>query len=99
METTHGPRPRSYRTPLLLGTALGALLLAAGLAPRHRKEAPPKKVATQVDLVLAIDTSNSMDGLIDGARQQLWEAVNRLAKSDPKPTLRVGLISYGNTSY
>ena len=40
-----------------------------------------------------------MDGLIDGARQQLWDTVAQLGRSPNHPTLRVGLISYGNTGY
>ncbi len=50
-----------------------------------------------VDLVIALDTSGSMDGLIDSARQKLWDVVNLLAQAKPTPILRVGLISYGNT--
>ena len=52
-----------------------------------------------IDLVIALDTSSSMDGLIDGARQKLWDIVNVLGQARPRPALRVGLISYGNTGY
>src|SRR5205809_7325473 len=55
--------------------------------------------AKKVDLVIALDTSSSMDGLIDSARAKLWDVVNLLATAKPKPVLRVGLISYGNTGY
>ena len=55
--------------------------------------------ASHVDLVIALDTSSSMDGLIDGARQKLWDVVNLLAQARPKPILRVGLVSYGNDGY
>lgn len=52
-----------------------------------------------VDLVIALDTSSSMDGLIDAARGKLWDVVNVLAHARPSPILRVGLISYGNDGY
>jgi hypothetical protein len=52
-----------------------------------------------VDLVLCLDTSNSMDGLIDSAKRKLWAVVNDLAKLDPAPNLRVALYSYGNDTY
>ncbi len=52
-----------------------------------------------VDLVIAIDTSSSMDGLIDSARGKLWDVVNLLGQAKPQPILRVGLISYGNTGH
>lgn len=52
-----------------------------------------------VDLVLCLDTSNSMDDLIDSAKIQLWSIVNSLGKADPPPKLRVALYSYGNTNH
>ena len=72
-------------------------------ADRHRtkrvaKDPAPAK-AKDVDLVLCLDVSNSMDGLIDSAKIKLWDVVNELAKIKPTPNLRVGLYSYGHTQY
>jgi hypothetical protein len=58
-----------------------------------------KPSAKKVDLVIALDTSSSMDGLIDAARAKLWDVVSLLSHAKPQPTLRVGLISYGNDGY
>jgi hypothetical protein len=52
-----------------------------------------------VDVVICLDVSNSMDGLIASAKQKLWDIVNDLAKAQPAPDLRVALYSYGHTSY
>ncbi len=49
-----------------------------------------------VELAICLDTSGSMDGLINSARQKLWAIVNDLAKAEPTPKLRVALLSYGN---
>lgn len=68
----------------------------AGAPPNARAQAQRLR---RVDLVLAIDTSSSMDGLIDAARQKMWDVVNLLSKAQPRPELRVGLLSYGNTGY
>jgi len=58
---------------------------------------PIKKGTIKVALLL--DTSNSMDGLIDQARAQLWEIVNELSyakcKTD-RPNLKIALYEYGN---
>ncbi len=57
----------------------------------------PKKQYIKVALLL--DTSNSMDGLIDQAKAQLWDIVNELsyAKCDnDKPDLQIALYEYGN---
>jgi len=71
-----------------------AFPLAASAAPL-----PPAEKGKPVDVVLALDTSNSMDGLIDSAKRKLWAIVNDLAKIEPAPTLRVALYSYGNNDY
>jgi len=55
--------------------------------------------APHVDLVIALDTSSSMDGLIDSARAKVWDIVNLLARAKPRPIVRIGLISYGNDGY
>lgn len=49
-----------------------------------------------IDLVICLDTSGSMTGLIDSARAKLWDVVNQLAKARPTPRLRVGLLTYGS---
>ncbi|SEP73269.1 von Willebrand factor type A domain-containing protein [Hyunsoonleella jejuensis] len=52
-----------------------------------------------IKVALLLDTSNSMDGLIDQAKAQLWEIVNELsyAKCDNnKPNLQIALYEYGN---
>ena len=53
----------------------------------------------QVDLAIALDVSGSMSGLIDSARQRLWDIVNELGRAEPQPILRVAILSYGNPSY
>ena len=58
---------------------------------------PPVPVPTRhVDLVICLDTSGSMSGLIESAKQKLWAVVNELATAKPKPALRVALYQYGN---
>jgi len=53
----------------------------------------------EIKVALLLDTSNSMDGLIDQAKAQLWKIVNELsyAKCDEKsPNLKIALYEYGN---
>ena len=52
-----------------------------------------------IKIALLLDTSNSMDGLIDQAKAQLWEIVNELsyAKCEhEEPELKIALYEYGN---
>lgn len=67
----------------------------AAASPAENKPADAKPV----DLVICLDTSGSMDGLIDAARQKIWGIVNDLATAKPRPVLRVALLSYGNDGY
>lgn len=50
-----------------------------------------------IDLVICLDTSGSMRGLIESAKQKLWAVVNELATAKPRPDLRVALYHYGNS--
>jgi hypothetical protein len=54
-----------------------------------------------IQLAILLDTSNSMDGLIDQARTQLWRVVNELGsarKDGAAPNLQVALYEYGNSN-
>jgi len=55
----------------------------------------------RIQLAILLDTSNSMDGLIDQAKSQIWKIVNEtaLAKKNGKvPALEVALYEYGKDS-
>lgn len=71
------------------------LVFVALMGTPERPVAAPK-----IQLALLLDTSNSMDGLIEQAKAQLWKIVNTLArtKRQGKPTeLEVALYEYGNS--
>ena len=86
------------RTLFALGTTAILMLASAGFAPKKQSDkitiANPK-----IQMALLLDTSNSMDGMIDQAKSQLWKMVNELAdsKKDGKsPDLEIALYQYGN---
>ncbi|MDO5972411.1 VWA domain-containing protein [Flavivirga aquimarina] len=63
----------------------------------EKKHHDPNKQFIKVALLL--DTSNSMDGLIDQAKAQLWDIVNELSYAKcgtNKPNLQIALYEYGN---
>jgi hypothetical protein len=54
-----------------------------------------------IQIALLLDTSNSMDGLINQAKSQLWRIVNEFAlaqKNGKTPKLEIALYEYGNNS-
>jgi hypothetical protein len=65
-------------------------------APMHRHRPMQPQATKPIDLVLCLDTSGSMQGLIDAARTKLWEVVNEMARAKPTPSLRVALLTYGS---
>ena len=75
------------------------LALALALVPAAVVAAPPAAPSKPVDVVLCLDTSGSMDGLLESAKRKLWAVVNDLARMEPTPALRIGLYSYGNNTY
>lgn len=76
---------------------LAAALIACGLTVSAT--AVPANESKSVDVVICLDVSGSMQGLVESAKIKLWDLVNDLAKVKPTPQLRVGLYSYGHTTY
>lgn len=67
----------------------------AGTAEKASKEKP----APRIQIAILLDTSNSMDGLIDQAKTRLWGVVNEFAtakRDGVRPILEVALYEYGN---
>lgn len=55
----------------------------------------------KIQLAIILDTSNSMDGLIDQTRNQLWQVINEFSAARQNgvvPILEIALFEYGNDS-
>lgn len=59
----------------------------------------PAEARRTVELAICLDTSGSMDGLIEAAKLKLWDIVNDLALATPTPRLRVALLTFGNDGH
>lgn len=88
----------------ILGWFLASLLLLGSsvrAADDKGQAKPAEGKADHIQLAILLDTSNSMDGLINQARTQLWKIVNELAtaKRDGQvPQMQVALYEYGKSS-
>ena len=95
------PRARSTQwtlTAVLLAAALAIPSTVAAQAP-NLVAAPDKSAKPLIQIAVLLDTSNSMDGLINQAKSQLWKIVNEFARAKRKgqtPRLEVALYEYGN---
>jgi hypothetical protein len=90
-----------FAMPVVAGLALGLVAMPA-IGQDEKPVAADDPAAVKgkpIDLVLCLDVSGSMSGLIDSAKIRLWEIVNELARLKPTPDLRVALYSYGASGY
>lgn len=84
---------------LVVGLCAVALLGTAGVRAAGLPEPEAKKPLIQIALLL--DTSSSMNGLIDQAKAQLWKVVNEFIsakRAGQKPEFQVALYEYGKQS-
>jgi len=47
-----------------------------------------------VEVAFVLDSTGSMGGLIEGAKQKIWSIANALIARRPAPEVRIGLVSY-----
>ncbi|MCB0489338.1 MAG: VWA domain-containing protein [Cyclobacteriaceae bacterium] len=80
-----------------------AVIIGTGFKSIHTEKCLPVKSPAKdqrIMLALLLDTSNSMDGLIDQAKSQLWKIVNELAAAKcgdgSRPSIKIALYEYGN---
>ncbi|MEP7149178.1 MAG: vWA domain-containing protein [Acidobacteriota bacterium] len=71
----------------------------SSLAQRHVTKAPVRsKPAADnrdtLEMVFVLDTTGSMGGLLDGAKQRIWGIINEVMQKPSKPRVRVGLVAY-----
>src|SRR5262245_40904154 len=72
--------------------AAGIVLASTPLALAATEKIKDKK--PNVEVVFCLDTTGSMSGLIEGAKQKIWSISNQIVAGKPTPNLRVGLLAY-----
>lgn len=78
-----------------------AIILTAAVLSASAYASPDISPDGKIQIALLLDTSSSMDGLIEQAKSQLWRIVNELAaaeKNGKTPALEVALFEYGKSS-
>ncbi|MEM9528693.1 MAG: vWA domain-containing protein [Bacteroidota bacterium] len=62
--------------------------------------APDRSSKNRIQIAFLLDTSSSMDGLIDQAKARLWNILNEILKAEKDgetPDIEVALYQYGNS--
>lgn len=76
-----------------VGTPLGSSPAdPAGLG--HLPQDPTSNQRPRVEAVFVLDTTGSMGGLIQAAKEKIWSIASTLASAQPVPELRLGLVAY-----
>lgn len=84
---------------------LGLAALDSTLTPHQTTPSAPgsvvHKTAPKIQAAILLDVSNSMDGLIEQAKAQLWNMVTVMGKAkcnDTVPQIEIALYEYGRDS-
>jgi Mg-chelatase subunit ChlD len=48
----------------------------------------------KVEAVFVLDTTGSMSGMIDAAKEKIWSIARTMAQAQPTPEIRIGLVAY-----
>jgi hypothetical protein len=83
---------------------IGVVLVAGSLLAQPQDQVAdefseaflPERPWETIEVAILLDTSGSMEHLIDAARVKLWDIVNDLTLAEPTPRLRVGLVTFGH---
>src|SRR5512134_1107372 len=55
---------------------------------------PTSNNRSRIDVVFVLDTTGSMGGLIQAAKEKIWSIATTLAAAQPAPEIRMGLVAY-----
>ncbi len=70
------------------------LILTIALAVSPFAKAAEAPARPSVEVVFVIDTTSSMGGLLEGAKQRIWAIANEIAKGRPAPKVKMGLVAF-----
>ena len=84
----------------LFGLTLGAIMYYPQLSAKSIQVDPPighhitQSERPIVDVVFVLDTTGSMGGLIQTAKEKIWSIATTMASAQQTPDIRIGLVAY-----
>jgi Mg-chelatase subunit ChlD len=74
---------------------LSAYRSAGGITPADPPVIDPaSNDRSRIDVVFVLDTTGSMGGLIQAAKEKIWSIATTLASAQSAPEIRMGLVAY-----
>jgi Mg-chelatase subunit ChlD len=64
------------------------------LAEEANETAETMRQQPRIEVVFVLDTTGSMSGLINAAKEKIWSIANTLAMTEPAPQIKMGLVGY-----
>ena len=55
---------------------------------------PQQQHQPKVDVVFVLDTTGSMGGMIEAAKEKIWSIASNMASAQPAPEIRIGLVAF-----
>jgi Mg-chelatase subunit ChlD len=78
----------------ILSIILSASAILGLWEPLFAKTASAPQSKPRIEVCFVLDTTGSMGGLIEGAKQKIWSIANEMISAQPTPELKLGLIGY-----
>ncbi|MCW8963807.1 MAG: VWA domain-containing protein [Gammaproteobacteria bacterium] len=101
---------KSTTNKLIAATLVGATIVTVAFYPslesigavqppivRPLPQKPPvvhEQQASKIDVVFVLDTTGSMSGLIQAAKEKIWSIASSMAQAENAPEIRMGLVAY-----
>src|SRR6266566_4309485 len=70
------------------------LAIAIGWSQILNAKTQTSEAKPRIEVCFVLDTTGSMGGLIEGAKQKIWSIANEMISAKPTPELKLGLIGY-----
>src|SRR5437870_3580845 len=80
-------------TLMKTASLITSLVVAIAQALLAKTDLPNEK-KPRIEVCFVLDTTGSMSGLIEGAKQKIWSIANEMIGAKPTPELKLGLIGY-----
>jgi hypothetical protein len=77
----------------VIGMLAAGMFAAAGAGLGAQASSKPA-AKPRVEVAFVLDSTGSMGGLIEGAKQKIWAIANSIIARKPTPEVRIGLLSY-----
>lgn len=82
------------RTICIVPTILALSAMLSSWPPLFARTAATSESKPRIEVCFVLDTTGSMGGLIEGAKQKIWSIANEMISAQPTPELKLGLIGY-----